>query len=51
MLHRADALFSTTEAFNEECANLRSIFSRLDYPLSLIDSGWILSILILETIQ
>ena len=38
MLHRAYALSSTTEAFNEECAKLRSIFSRLDYPLSLIDS-------------
>ena len=32
MLHRAYALSSTTEAFNEECAKLRSIFSRLDYP-------------------
>ena len=38
MLHRAYALSSTTEAFNEECAKLRSIFSRLDYPLSLTDS-------------
>ena len=38
MLHRAYALFSTTEAFNEECAKLRSIFSRLDYPCSLIES-------------
>ena len=38
MLHRAYALSSTTEAFNEECAKLRSIFSRLDYPWSLIDS-------------
>ena len=38
MLHRAYALSSTTEAFNEECAKLRSSFSRLDYPLSLIDS-------------
>ena len=28
----------TTEAFREECAKLRSIFSRLDYPLSLFDS-------------
>ena len=32
------ALSSTTEAFNEECVKLRSIFSRLDYPWSLIDS-------------
>ena len=38
MLHRAYALSSTTEAFNEECAKLRSIFSRLDYPWSLTDS-------------
>ena len=32
MLHRAYALSSTTEAFDEECVKLRSIFSRLDYP-------------------
>ena len=38
MLHRAYALSSTTEAFNEECVKLRSIFSRLDYTWSLIDS-------------
>ena len=38
MLHRAYALSSTTKAFNEECAKLRSIFSRLDYPCSLIES-------------
>ena len=38
MSHRAYALSSTTEAFDEECAKLRSIFSRLDYPWSLIDS-------------
>ena len=37
MLHRANALSSTTEAFNEKCTKLRSIFSHLDYPLSLID--------------
>ena len=36
MIHRAYALSSTTEAFNAECAKLRSIFSRLDYPMSLI---------------
>ena len=35
---RLCAISSTTEAFNEECATLRSIFSRPDYPLSLIDS-------------
>ena len=39
LLHRAYALSSTTEAFNAECAKLRSIFSRLDYPMSLIDSA------------
>ena len=38
MLHRAYALSSTTQAFDEECAKLRSIFSQLDYPWSLIDS-------------
>ena len=38
MLHRAYALSSTTEAFNEECDKLRSIFSRLDYPIGLINS-------------
>ena len=38
MLHRAYALSSTTEACNEECAKLRSIFSRPDYPWSLRDS-------------
>ena len=37
MLHRAYALSSTTEAFDQECAKLRSIFSRLDYPWSLKD--------------
>ena len=38
MLHRAHALSSTTEAFNEECAKLRSIFSRLDYSIDLANS-------------
>ena len=38
MLCCAYALSSTTEAFNEECAKLCTIFSRLDYPWSLIDS-------------
>ena len=38
MLHRAYAQSSTIEAFNEVCAKLRSIFNRLDYPWSLIDS-------------
>ena len=38
MLHRAYALSSTTEAFNEECAQLRSISCRLDYPWSLTGS-------------
>ena len=39
MIHRAYSLSSTTEAFNAECAKLRSIFSRLDYPMSVIDSA------------
>ena len=39
MIHRAYALSSTTEAFNTEWAKLCSIFSRLDYPMSLIDSA------------
>ena len=38
MLHRTHALSSTTEAFNEECAKLHSIFSRLDYPIGLVNS-------------
>ena len=38
MLHRAHALSSTTEAFNEGCAKLRSIFSRLDDPIGLVNS-------------
>ena len=38
MLYRAHALSSTTEAFNEECTKLRSIFSRLDYPIGLLNS-------------
>ena len=39
MLRRAFALSFTTEALNEECAKLRPIFSRLDYPWSLTDSA------------
>ena len=39
MIHRAYALSSTAEAFNAECAKWRSIFRRLDYPMSLIDSA------------
>ena len=31
MIHRAYALFFSTEAFNAERAKLRSILSRLDY--------------------
>ena len=34
----AYALSSTTEAFNEECAKLHYIFSRLNYPIGLINS-------------
>ena len=36
-MHPGYALSSTTEAFNAECAKFRFIFSRLDYPTSLID--------------
>ena len=39
MIHRAYALSSTTEALNTECAKLLSTFSRLDYPMSLINSA------------
>ena len=38
MLHRAYALSSRTEAFNEECAKLCPIFCLLDYPIGLINS-------------
>lgn len=38
MVHRAHALSSTTEAFNQECDRLRSIFTRLDYPMHVINS-------------
>ena len=38
MLHHAHALSSTTEAFNEECAKLYSIFCRLYYPIGLTNS-------------
>jgi len=38
MLHRAYALSSKTEAFNEEYSKLHSIFSRLYYPIGLINS-------------
>ena len=38
MIHRAYALSSTTEAFNQECTRLRSIFTRLDYPTTTINS-------------
>ena len=47
MIHRAYALSSTTdEVFNQECTSrLRSIFTRLDYPLAMINS------IITKTIQ
>ena len=38
MLHRAYALSSETEAVDAECDKLRSIFSRLSYPRSHIES-------------
>lgn len=34
----AYALSSTTAAYNEECAKLRSIFFQLDYTIGLINS-------------
>ena len=37
MIHRAYALSSTTEAVDQECAQLRSIFVGLNYPIGLID--------------
>ena len=39
MLHRAYALSSTTEAFNEECAELRYSFSGLDSYRIMNNSG------------
>ena len=38
MLHRTYALSSMTEAFNEECAKLCSVFCRLYYPIGLTNS-------------
>ena len=38
MLHCAHALSSKTEAFNQDCAKLCFIFSRLDYAIGLINS-------------
>ena len=38
MIHRLYALSSTTETFNHECTSLRSIFTRLYYPLAMINS-------------
>ena len=38
MLHRAKSLSSTDEYFQQECSKLRSIFTRLGYPFSLINS-------------
>ena len=38
MIYRAYALSSTNEAFNQECTRLRSIFTRLDYPITMINS-------------
>ena len=39
MIRRAYALSSTTEAFNQECTRLRSIFNRIDYPSAMINSA------------
>ncbi|XP_020605670.1 uncharacterized protein LOC110044460 [Orbicella faveolata] len=38
MIHRAYALSSTPEAFDQECTRLRSIFTRLDYALAVMNS-------------
>ena len=38
MIHRAHALASTTEAFEQECTRLRSILVGLDYLIGLIVS-------------
>ena len=38
MIYRAYALSSTNEAFNQECTRLRSIFTRLDYPITMINT-------------
>ena len=38
MLHRAKSLSSTDEYFQQECSKLRSIFTCLGNPLSLINS-------------
>ena len=37
MIHPAYALSFTTEAFNQECSRLRSIFIQLDYPITTIN--------------
>jgi len=39
MVHRAQALSSTPELFYQECDKLRSIFTRLNYPLDVINSA------------
>ena len=39
MIHRAYALSSMTEAFDQECTRLRSIFTQPDYPLAMINSS------------
>ena len=39
MLHHAKSLSSTDEYFQREYSKLRSIFTRLGYPLSLINSN------------
>ena len=39
MIHRVYALSSITDAFNVARTKFRSIFSRLDYPMGLVDSA------------
>ena len=38
MVHRAHVILSTSEIFNEECAQLRLIFRQLNYPITLVNS-------------
>ena len=38
MIYRAYALSPTNEAFNQESTRLRSIFTRLDYPITMINT-------------
>ncbi|XP_020911960.1 uncharacterized protein LOC110249719 [Exaiptasia diaphana] len=39
MLHRAHNLSSTKEAYENECENIRMVFSKLNYPNKMIESA------------